>query len=269
MTIKGGYYIKARCIADSWIANSSPVIRETWDYLLREANYADKKYNGYIIKRGQLFRTYQDIIEALHWKVGFRKHYYTKDAMKHAMKALTKASMITPAKTPRGVIITICNYDRYQNPKNYEHPSEDSTNTLRTPQQRPTINKNVKNLKNEKNNNPPIPPKETDVEVRAIFKYWNSLDGPVTHKSIDGFIEPINARLKVYSPEEIMVSMSNYDKILQGDQYIWTYRYTLTAFLERKTNNIDRFATHNKPFENFLHDSKNQKEERDPFEEIG
>ena len=41
--IPGGYYIKARQIKYSWVANAAPVVREIWDYLLREANHHDKK----------------------------------------------------------------------------------------------------------------------------------------------------------------------------------------------------------------------------------
>ena len=67
--ITGGYYIKARCTQSSWIAHAPPVVRETWDYLLRKANHKDKRYNGFIVKRGQLFCSYKDIMEALHWKI--------------------------------------------------------------------------------------------------------------------------------------------------------------------------------------------------------
>jgi hypothetical protein len=78
MTIKGGYYLKARCIEDSDIAHAPPHVREIWDYLLRTVNYKDKKTNGIIIKRGQTMRSYSDIQEALSWKVGWRKMTYSK-----------------------------------------------------------------------------------------------------------------------------------------------------------------------------------------------
>jgi len=41
--IKGGYYIKARCIQDSEISIMPPYIREIWDWLLKEANHTNKK----------------------------------------------------------------------------------------------------------------------------------------------------------------------------------------------------------------------------------
>jgi len=49
--IKGGYYMKARCIQNSEIAIMPPYIREIWDWLLKEANHTDRKINGSVIER--------------------------------------------------------------------------------------------------------------------------------------------------------------------------------------------------------------------------
>ncbi len=153
--IIGGYYIKARKIRNSAVAHFPPYIREIWDYLLCEANHKDREYEGFTVKRGQLFRSYRKIRDDLSWQIGFRKMCYTKYHMKAAMKALRKARMIDTMKAPRGVLITVLNYDFYQNPKNYEaahakaheasheRPDESSTSV-------PAINKNDKNKKKEK-----------------------------------------------------------------------------------------------------------------------
>ena len=150
MTIRGGYYIKSRCIKDSAIAHAPPYVREIWDYLLRNANHADTKYNGFIIKRGQLFRTYREIRDDLHWKVGYRKERYNENQMKMGMRYLMKQLMITLSKQPRGNIITICNYDFYQDQKNYDTTDDtthDTTNAQPTCNQLvPSINNNVKHI---------------------------------------------------------------------------------------------------------------------------
>ena len=154
--INGGYYIKARCIKNSAVYKAPPYVREIWDYLLREANHADKKYNGYIITRGQLFRSYKEIRNDLSWKVGYRTERYNENQMKMGMRYLMKQLMITLTKQPRGNIITICNYDLFQNPKNYEATSE-ATNEATNGQPMgnqgvPSINKNEKKkeVKNKK-----------------------------------------------------------------------------------------------------------------------
>ncbi len=130
MKIGGGYYIKARCIMQSEIMRSPPYVREVWDWLLMNANHKDRGS----VKRGQLFTCLDAIREGLAWYIGYRKVTYTKDSMKKAMKALKKASMITTSVSTNGMLITICNYDNYQNPKNYESTNE-STNesTIKAP----------------------------------------------------------------------------------------------------------------------------------------
>ncbi len=153
MLLRGGYYMKARCIMESDIINQPPHIREVWDWVLMNANYTVGKSSGVAINRGQLFTTLDKIREGLSWYVGYRKESYTKDHMKKAMKALKKAAMITTNKSTRGLLITICNYDIYQNPSNYDSTNESTSEGARKApskhQSSTTINKNDKNLKNK------------------------------------------------------------------------------------------------------------------------
>lgn len=151
--IKGGYYLKARCIQNSWIATAPPYVREIWDWLLKEANHSDGKSGNHIIKRGQLFRSYQDIRDGLKWTIGYRTCRYNENQTKKAMKALRKELMITTMKELGGVLITICNYDFYQHPKNYDRTNERTNeSTTREPiKNHPLPDNNNKN-KNDNNN---------------------------------------------------------------------------------------------------------------------
>lgn len=152
MTINGGYVLKPRSIRDSWIAHAAPVVREVWDWLIMNANYKEEKYNGFTVGRGQIFCRYQDIREALSWNVGYRKMMYSEDQTKHCMKLLTNNGMIAPTKTPRGMLITICNYSTYQDSSNYEYTNERAINTPTSapsiPETSLSITKEVKELKN-------------------------------------------------------------------------------------------------------------------------
>ena len=144
--IKGGYVMIARKIDSSSIAESPPYAREIWLYLIRSANHK----NNSICKRGQTVRRYIDIREALKWYVGYRKCMYSVTQCENAMKLLVKAKMITKTRTTRGLLITICNYDIYQNPKSYESQFHAPTaSATMKPQPCQTINKNVKNVKNK------------------------------------------------------------------------------------------------------------------------
>lgn len=122
--ISGGYYIKARAIQHSTIMKTPPCTRELWDFFLLHACFSPKKYNGKTLERGQLFISIDEIRKALSWQIGARRESYTRDQMKTSLKTLRSHLMITTTKTPSGIIITICNYDYYQNPKNYETTNE-------------------------------------------------------------------------------------------------------------------------------------------------
>jgi hypothetical protein len=84
--------------------------------------------------------------------------------------------MIATTKEPRGVLITICNYDLYQNPENYERTNgrtnESTELELRENQSVPSINKNDKN-DNNKNNGRFKPPDYKDVEIYCNEKNYS------------------------------------------------------------------------------------------------
>jgi len=151
--IYGGYIITPRVIQESDISVAPPAVREIWAYLLREANSQDNKYNGHVIKRGQLFRSYEDIREGTKWFVGWRKMTYNENATKKAMKFLRETLRITTKKEPGGVLITICKYGYYQDPKNYEGTKKGTKErTIAEPMTNDTgtiYNKNDKNDKNK------------------------------------------------------------------------------------------------------------------------
>ena len=122
--ISGGYYLKARCIQHAEVATAPPHIREIWDFLLRHANYRNALVSGRTIKRGECLTSYQAIRDGLSWQVGYRTERYAKNHCETAMNYLKKHSMISTEKTTRGLIVTILNYERYQNPTNYEAYNE-------------------------------------------------------------------------------------------------------------------------------------------------
>jgi hypothetical protein len=149
--IDGGYYIKARCIQESEIQHAPPHVREIWDWFIMQANHTPYKKYGNNFERGQLLCTYANIQEALHWTIGWRKKTYSKSDCETAMKWLKKRTMVATRKTTKGMIVTICNYSRFQDPKNYETYTEAPTKATREPQTDDSINKNEKNNKKEKN----------------------------------------------------------------------------------------------------------------------
>jgi hypothetical protein len=133
--IRGGYYLKARCIEGSKIAHAPPHARELFDYFLRKAFWRD----GDQLRRGQLLTSYKAIQDDLRWYVGNRPERYKRHHIETAVKLLTKAEAITTAKTTRGMIVTVCNYDLYQAWDSYENHSEPDLKPTREPRESPTI----------------------------------------------------------------------------------------------------------------------------------
>lgn len=147
--IRGGFYLKARKTQQSWIAHAPPHVREIWDWLLLNANWKDDSGLG----KGRILTSYKEIREGLHWMVGYRKERYKNWQCEISMKLLTKAAMIATTKTTRGLIVTILNYNKYQDPKNYESRNEIYTKATRKPQGSRTILKEVEEVE-EVNINP-------------------------------------------------------------------------------------------------------------------
>ena len=147
--IPGGFYLKARCIQNSEVAHFPPHVREIWDWLIKEANYQDCKTEGKTISRGQCLTSYKEIRDALSWRVGYRTERYSKNDCETAMKMLTNHTMVHTTKTTRGMIVTILNYDKYQNPENYEAYNETYKKHTMNIQSTDTIRKEREESKEE------------------------------------------------------------------------------------------------------------------------
>lgn len=203
MCIKGGYILQPRIIDDSSIAHESPITRELWAYLLRNVSY--QTTDKYV--RGSGFFDLGTIAEDLHWYVGYRKMKYSKSQLTKTVRRLTERNTIETAKEIRGFIVTICNYEYYQDPKNYEGNSEGNTKKLRRNSEGLTINKNIKNIKNKEEEEPPIPPKGDVAKTwREDFKvYRDQLDEAYKLLIIDE--EFIKTQEKFNPDVDIILSM--------------------------------------------------------------
>lgn len=138
--IPGGYILQPRKFDESESSNFPPCTREVWLYLLRNVNHKD---NGKL-SRGVGFFSISGIRDVLCWYVGFCKKTYSKDQVVKALRRLRDSTMIATTKTTRGLIVTICNYDFYQDPKNYEDTNDGTTKAPRRRYGSTTINKNVR-----------------------------------------------------------------------------------------------------------------------------
>jgi hypothetical protein len=145
--IRGGYILQPRLFGDSEASKMPPVTRELWFYILRKVNH--KKVGKF--NRGQGFFSLSDIQEDLSWYVGYRKMKYSKPQLTKSLRRLRESNMVETMKATRGVLITVCKYNYYQDAKNYERNDEGQPKETRRKSSGRTKNKNDKNDKNVKN----------------------------------------------------------------------------------------------------------------------
>ncbi|HEX5150070.1 MAG TPA: hypothetical protein VFW07_01410 [Parafilimonas sp.] len=151
-----GYIKIARKLIESSIWSKPPLYLKVWVYLLLKAQHSDYK----LLKPGQLFTSIPEIIEACSYYVGARKEKPTKDQIFQIIAWLrnpdegghesnVKATMIATTKATHGMLITICNYNYYQDSTTYDSNDdsnhEKATKPLRKQRQPDNINKNDKN----------------------------------------------------------------------------------------------------------------------------
>lgn len=125
--IPNGFVRLSRQILDSEIWDKPPFYLKLWIYMLMKAMY-EPKQDGQRLGRGQLLVTIRELSEAAAYKKGACVITPTKDQTWGALNWMrgvrrvhdSKPPMCTTAKTTRGLIITICNYERYQNLDNYK-----------------------------------------------------------------------------------------------------------------------------------------------------
>jgi hypothetical protein len=129
--ISGGYILVARSTLESELMDKPPLYAKLWLWMLLTANFKDTEY----LKRGQLLTTIDEMREAMGHKVGFSMKRPTRDEIRGAYTFFRKTEMITATKTTRGMIITILNYEKYQDPKRYEAhtPEEKSQGNQHSP----------------------------------------------------------------------------------------------------------------------------------------
>ena len=99
--IPGGATIWARQTMDSEIFQKPDKWFKVWFYLVNQVNYKD---NGQF-KRGRGFVTYRQIMDSTG---------ATKGQVKHCIEYLKARHTIATQKATRGMIVTVINYDTYQ-----------------------------------------------------------------------------------------------------------------------------------------------------------
>jgi len=85
---------------ESEVLNASPALGD-FHYFYKGANHSDSPHYTRPFTRGQLLVNYEDIQEALSWRVGWRREKYSRNQVEAALKWLRKAAVITRGRHTR------------------------------------------------------------------------------------------------------------------------------------------------------------------------
>ena len=128
--VKGGAIQVARKTINSELWETKPSWWfKIWLYLLLKAAHSD---NGQF-QRGQLHTSYSRIFQ----DCNLSNENIRPKSVENAIRWLKRTTQITTHKTTRGLIVTICNYGKYQDLNNYRNDKQNDTpNATRTTQNR-------------------------------------------------------------------------------------------------------------------------------------
>lgn len=114
----GGFICFYRKFWRKSAAKMTPVEREIFSYLITMATHGPIFIEGVELKRGQIVTSVEKLRKALRWKSrGIEKMYSTKQ-IRNGINGLIGASRISKQTSNRNTIITICNYEKYQDKNN-------------------------------------------------------------------------------------------------------------------------------------------------------
>lgn len=91
-------------------------------------------------------------------------------------------------------------------------------------------------------------------QLEEVYDFWIEQDIYKHKKLTAKFKTAIKSRLKDYSMDDIKRSIENYSKILKGEEYFFSYRWTIKDFMDR---GIEKFMDWDTCYNNFLSKNNN------------
>lgn len=152
-----------------WEWFDKPEMVQMFIFLLLDANHADKEWRGIDIKRGQLVTSLANISAKTNLSIR---------TIRTCIKRLKSTNEIAVRATNKYSIITICNYDDYQDKENESDKQNDkqtdnqTTSKRQTNDKQTTTNKNEKNNKNEKKIKEVLEKLDLNPEWKVLVSEW-------------------------------------------------------------------------------------------------
>lgn len=134
-----GFIYLHRSLLD-WEWKDDAITLKVFIWCLLKANFTDKYWQGHLIKRGSFVTSLSNFSIELN---------ISKMQLRTCIKKLKKSKCITSNATNKNTIITICNYDTYQNNKMTEQQAKERTDNKQITNKQQTNNKQITTTNND------------------------------------------------------------------------------------------------------------------------
>lgn len=179
--IEGGFIVLFRKF-NKWEWKTDPNMVALFIHLLTNANHTDNKWQGIVVKRGQLVAGRKKLSQ----ETGI-----SEQTLRTCLNRLKSTKEITIKSTNKFSIITVCNYSKYQDKPEDNQSTNQPTNQPTTNQQLTTNNNENKENKEEREgvnkvtnektkqrgySREFIPPTLEEVHEETVMKGYTGLD---------------------------------------------------------------------------------------------
>ncbi|MFK7832092.1 MAG: hypothetical protein AB8B52_02335 [Winogradskyella sp.] len=201
-----GHIILHRDIME-WEWYQSSTVFRVYVHLLIKANYKDKRWQGQLIKRGQLISSIGNLASEL---------MLSYQTIRTALSKLNESHDIVLKPTNKFTLITLVNYENYQSAKSYSNKQNNTqvTNhqqsnnkpltTTKERNKRNKVNKEKIELRREKFKKQVFEHSQYNLKIlKGFYNYWSELNSSETKMRCekDGFFD-VEIRLEKWLANE-------------------------------------------------------------------
>lgn len=239
-------YIKLHRSLLEWEWFADAKMLKAWLYILMKANWCERRWCGRVIPRGSFVTSREKLAQEIDMSA---------QNIRTILSRLKHTGEIKVESTNKYTIITVCNYESYQQDDEADQPTDNQQTTNNQPQL-----KNIKNINNN-NTNTTIGTK-TKFEIPRTIKAENFAEW-LRKESGDEWKDVAMMQLGITSREELELNFEKfqYEALAQGVEEE-TEREIKSHFMNQRRIVLRRERGN----ENGSNRSGNRRVESDPFE---
>ena len=256
--------------------NCTPTQCKVLITILLMCNYEEQQWiwsgKKFMVKPGEMITSVDSIAEKCGGGI-------TDSIVRHSIKKFQQFNFLDSTGTNSGRLITIKNWESYQNIGDNVEYHKDSECYKKSSEILSKACQSVKPCNQDivegvytypyQTLIKPLSPNKKEKNIRiniysAIFEYWNQ-KGIIKHRNFTKKIESaMEKSLKEYSEDEILEAINRYSKVYFDKDFYYKHTWTLEKFL-KQTNGISNYTDEGLIWVNYKN-HKEQKEGRKTFE---